>query len=137
MKNKRKTFREVNIGDTVYHVTTHNYETKIIKKEVIKVNTYGNSVPSIYERIECKPNGSEDWLNRYDVVPDLSSTRNRNSCPKVSYICTTLEEAKEICNTMARDMVHKLKLEAKRINERVSNWKLHQVALEQGKYNIK
>ena len=137
MNNKRKTFREVNIGDTVYHVTTHNYETKIIKKEVINVKAYGNSVSSIFERIECKPNGCEDWLNIYDVVPDLSLTRNRNTDPKVSYICTTLEEAKEICNTMTRDMVHKLELEAIRFNKRANNWKLHQVALEQGKYNIK
>ena len=134
--NNRKEFKDVKPGDFVYHVTSSsNYRTSIIKREVTKVriNYKSNNVV-----ITCKNNGGWFYLDEYYGLPEHgTSVLNKNTEPKVTYLCTTLNEAQELCNKLVADTINRLQKNANKINRSINEWKSHQKWLLEGIYNVK
>lgn len=141
MNNKKtKTFGDVKEGDFVYHVTsTSGYKTSIIKKEVTYVKPFfGKNGTILSVTIICKPVSEWEWLDKYyDLPVNHTSVRNRNTDPKVTYLCTTLEEAKQYCYKIVTDVIYKNQKEIDRLNASVKRWQEHQNLLLEGTYSIK
>jgi hypothetical protein len=134
--NNRKEFKDVKPGDFVYHVTSSsNYRTSIIKRVVTKVRK--GFRPGTLDII-CKNNGGWAYLDIYnELFPNGTSALNKNTEPKVTYICTTLTEAQELCNKMVADTIKRLEENANKITRSINEWKSHQKWLLEGIYNIK
>lgn len=141
MNNKKvKTFGDVKEGDFVYHVTsTNGYKTSIIKKKVTYVKSFiSKKGTADYVSIICTPTSEFEWLDSYRDIPVINtSIRNRNTDPKITYLCTTLEEAKQYCNKIVEDIINKNQKEINRLNASVKQWKEHQNLLREGVYTIK
>ena len=135
--NNRKEFKDVKPGDFVYHVTSSsNYKTSIIKREVTKViviNKFG------HVEITCKNNGGWFYLDEYYGLPKYgTSALNKNTEPKVTYLCTTLNEAQELCDKLVADTINRLQKSANKLRISIGKWLEHQnQLLEYGIYNIK
>ena len=134
--NNRKEFKDVKPGDFVYHVTsTSNYRTSIIKREVTKVRVNNKSNNIV---ITCKNNGGWYYLDEYYGIPEHNtSVLNKNTEPKVTYLCTTLTEAQELCNKMVAYTIKRLEENANKITRSINEWKSHQKWLLEGIYNVK
>ncbi len=135
--NKRKEFKDVKPGDFVYHVTSSsNYRTTIIKREVtkVRVNYKSNNVV-----ITCKNNGGWYYLDEYYDLPEHgTSVLNKNTEPKVTYLCTTLNEAQELCDKLVADTIKRLQKSADKLRISIGKWLEHQnQLLDDGLYNVK
>lgn len=134
--NNRKEFKDVKPGDFVYHVTSSsNYRTSIIKREVtrVRVNHKSNNVA-----ITCRNNGGWYYLDEYYGLPEHgTSVLNKNTEPKVTYLCTTLNEAQELCDKLVADTIKRLEENANKITRSINEWKSHQKWLLEGIYNVK
>ena len=135
--NNRKEFKDVKPGDFVYHVTSSsNYRTSIIKREVTKVriNYKSNNVV-----ITCKNNGGWFYLDEYYGLPEHgTSVLNKNTEPKVTYLCTTLNEAQELCDKLVADTINRLQKSADKLRISIGKWLEHQnQMLDDGIYNVK
>ena len=134
--NKKKTFGDVKEGDFVYHVTsTNGYKTSIIKKEVTYVKSF---IVAGYVSIICTPTSEFEWLDSYRDIPVTNtSIKNRNTEPKITYLCTTLEEAKQYCDKIVEDIINKNQKEINRLSASIKQWKEHQNLLREDVYSIK
>ena len=135
--NNRKEFKDVKAGDFVYHVTSSsNYKTSIIKREVtiVRVNHKSKRVD-----ITCKNNGGWDYLDIYYGLPEYgTSALNKNTEPKVTYLCTTLNEAQELCDKLVADTINRLQKSADKLRISIGKWLEHQnQLLDYGLYNLK
>ena len=134
--NNRKEFKDVKAGDFVYHVTSSsNYRTSIIKREVTKVKGYRPG--TLY--IICKNNGGWYYLDEYYDLPEHgTSVLNKNTEPKVTYLCTTLNEAQELCDKLVADTIKRLQKSADKLRISIGKWLEHQnQMLDDGIYNVK
>ena len=135
--NNRKEFKDVKPGDFVYHVTSSsNYRTSIIKREVTKVRVFDKFG---HVEITCKNNGGWYYLDEYYDLPEHgTSALNNNTEPKVTYLCTTLNEAQELCNKLVADTIKRLQKSADKLRISIGKWLEHQnQLLDDGIYNIK
>lgn len=133
----RKEFKDVKPGDFVYHVTSSsNYKTSIIKREVTKVRI---NYKSKHVEITCKNNGGWFYLDEYYNLPEHgTSALNKNTEPKVTYLCTTLNEAQELCDKLVADTINRLQKSADKLRISIGKWLEHQSQLfEYGIYNVK
>ncbi len=139
--NETKKFIDVKEGDFVYHVTsTNGYKTSIIKKKVtlVKPIKLAHTEKNIYVSIICESTSQWSWLDSYmDLPVDKSSVKNKNTEPKATYLCTTLEEAKHYCDKIVADVIEKNNKEIARLNRSNKQWKEHQHLLNEGVYTIK
>lgn len=138
--NETKKFIDVKEGDFVYHVTsTNGYKTSIIKKIVTCIKQYkAKDETVIAVTIVCQPTSQWPWLDSYMELPvNKSSIRNKNTEPKATYLCTTLEEAKRYCDKIVADVIEKNNKEIARLNRSNKQWKEHQHLLNEGLYTIK
>jgi hypothetical protein len=135
--NNRKEFKDVKPGDIVYHVTSSsNYKTSIIKREVT-LKRKGLRPGTV--DIICKNNGGWEYLDIYNQLSsNCTSALNKNTEPKVTYICTTLNEAQELCDKLVYDTIKRLQASADKIRISIGRWLEHQnQMLDDGIYNIK
>ena len=135
--NNRKEFKDVKPGDFVYHVTSSsNYKTSIIKREV--TNVHKGFRPGTLDII-CKNNGGWYYLDEYYDLPEHgTSVLNKNTEPKVTYLCTTLNEAQELCDKLVADTIKRLQKSADKLRISIGKWLEHQnQMLDDGIYNVK
>jgi hypothetical protein len=141
MNNKQiKTFGDVKEGDFVYHVTTlNNYRTSIIKKKVQYTKQFKDTHRNIVLiTIVCEMTSEWSWLDSYRDIPvNKTSVKNENTEPKVTYLCTTLEEAKVRCKQLVEDIIQKKEYEINRMKHSLEEWIECKKLMETNTYNIK
>jgi len=125
IQNKRKLWKDVKVGDTIYIVYFHQATTRIIKCEVTEIATIGKCI---------KVKTSE--TSHFYASPDTSYSRESSYFWRSARL-TTLEEAQKECKIMTENRIKEIKKEMATLKLKLFKWEGHKAALEEGVYNIK
>jgi len=123
----KKTFGQIENGDTIYSLTNHQATIRIFKHTVTSVK---ECVKGVSVEIRFGKNGR--------ICQNINETRYYTSGHFWKYAATTtLEEAKEICKEMTKERIDSIKKVKRLLNAKLLKWENFEKGLNNGIFIIK